>query len=184
MISNSVGAVRRASTNSSKICPTNDGAPRARGSVRLVPPIGNNDENSQVQQDEETPLGDVDKGDKGERTSRVMRATRRRSSINRTRESILRILRDQKTSAAGPVVGTNNRATTIVDTLLSPTDWLTSPMDAPSDDRLISDAWARKSELESRSAKPWYVVLPHSRFRLVWDAVLSILLSIMAFYSE
>ena len=34
------------------------------------------------------------------------------------------------------------------------------------------------------SSKPWYVVLPHSRFRLVWDAVLSIILAIMAFYSE
>ena len=130
MISNSVRAVSSAHS-SAKICP-NDAAPR--GSIRLVRP-------KEEHSDEETPL------DKGERASRLLRATRRRSSINRTRESILRIL--QKTSDEGAASGNNSRATSFVDTLLSPSDWLTSPVYEPSDDRRISDAWARKTEIES-----------------------------------
>ena len=50
---------------------------------------------------------------------KVMKPTRRRSSINRTRETIVRLLRDQDNQK--PL----DARKTIADSLLSPLDWLT-----------------------------------------------------------
>ncbi len=106
---------------------------------------------------------------------KVMRSTRRRrSSINRTRESIMRILRDQK--------ATDTRSTTFADTLLNPVDLLVNPeRTLTSVD--IQEQWQQKQLAGNTTRRtPWYIFLPHAKFRLTWDAMMASLLSLMAFY--
>jgi len=108
---------------------------------------------------------------------KVLRSTtRRKSSIKRTRESILRILNDQKSSGK-----TESSRHNLVDTILSPVDWLMGPVDETPTNENIREAWEHKQELVHRDP-PWYIILPDSKFRLGWDFAMAWLLSMMAFY--
>ena len=107
---------------------------------------------------------------------KVMKPTRRRSSINRTRETIVRLLRDQDNQK--PL----DARKTIADRILSPLDWLTDPGDnSIPPDEAIQELWQQKQECTHKPC-PWYICLPNSKFRLTWDFFMAWLLSIMAFY--
>ena len=56
--------------------------------------------------------------------SKVLRSIRRRSSVNRTRQSIMQIINDNTPGPPRP---------SFVETLLSPTDWLVNPEKTPPD---------------------------------------------------
>eukprot|EP00970_Alexandrium_tamarense_P004727 scaffold783_cov197-Alexandrium_tamarense.AAC.20 len=168
MISTSVTERQRRRSSGPKIAPTEQ---RDRSSfARQIQPICNEDSDVEaprpLHQDESPP--------------RVLRASRRRSSSKfRTRETILRILNDKSET---PKVE-KRRSSRSIDTFLSPLDWLmgsSTDVDAPL--IKVHDEWEHKRVLSDTVTHPWFIMLPHNKFRLGWDVVMAWLLCIMAFY--
>ena len=149
---------------------------RASGPARIVP-TGRASISRQVEpifKDDDDDVEAVPPPPSPPPPAKVIRSTRRRSSVNRTRDSIMRILKDQKSSQTEP------SRSNVVDTILSPVDWLMGPVDDNLPDENIHEAWEHKQELQS--PRRWYIFLPHSKFRLTWDLFMAWLLSLMAFY--
>ncbi|KAL9191234.1 hypothetical protein ACHAXT_000940 [Thalassiosira profunda] len=160
MIASNAATERRRSSGAPRVAIATTG----RGTIARVAPLY-----------EENYDGDVEAvpREPSPPPSKVLRSTRRRSSVDRTRQTIVRILNSDRRST------TESRRSTVVDTLLSPVDWLAT--DEGLDDGQISEAWEQKRELESQS-HPWYIFLPSSRFRSAWDTLMACLLSILSFY--
>lgn len=170
MISNSVSQrIRRDSAGRSKIVPTTDvGGRKSITTSRQVEPIYN--ENDDVESAPRQPSPPQQK---------VLRPVRRRSSINRTRESIMRLLKDQGDQ---PKPIKSNRRT-IVDSMLSPVDWLVDPVGdtIQAEEDIHTQIWEH-NQLVKETPRPWYIILPQSRLHLTWEFFMACLLSIMAFY--
>ena len=172
MISNSVSQrIRRDSAGlSQKIVPTTDvgGRKTITASIRQIESIYN--ENDDVESAPRQPSPPQQK---------VLRPVRRRSSINRTRESIMRLLKDQGDQ---PKPIKSNHRRTIVDSMLSPVDWLVDPVgDTQAEEDIHTQIWEH-NQLVKQTPRPWYIILPQSRGRLTWEFFMACLLSIMAFY--
>lgn len=161
MISNSVTADRhRRASGPARIAPT------IERKLRQVEPIYKEDDND-VESAPRPPTP----------PTKVLRSARRRSSVNRTRETMLRLLRDQNQTSQ-----THTR-TSMRNTILSPVDWLMGSVDDDLPDEDVHEAFQQKRELENRNnAHPWYVLLPRSQFRLTWDFCMAWLLCFLAFY--
>ncbi|KAL7542680.1 hypothetical protein ACHAXR_012206, partial [Thalassiosira sp. AJA248-18] len=159
MISNSVTSDRNRRASGSRIVPI------GRASIsRQVEPIFKEDD------------GDVEAAPRPPSAPKVLRSTRRKSSVKRTRESIMRILSDQQKS------GQIDARPTIANNILSPVDWLMGPVDDIPPDESLHAAWEEKQQLDNHNPYPCYIFLPHSKFRLAWDLCMAWILSFMAFY--
>jgi hypothetical protein len=163
MISNSVSQRIRRDSAAAKIVPTTDIG--GRSSIRQVEPIYNENDVESASRQPSPPQ------------QQVLRPIRRRSSINRTRESIMRLLKDQGDQ---PKPIKSNRRT-IVDSMLSPVDWLVDPVGdtIQAEEDIHTQIWEH-NQLVKQTPRPWYIILPQSRFRLTWDFFMACLLSIMA----
>jgi hypothetical protein len=96
-----------------------------------------------------------------------------------SQQTILRILNDKSET---PKVE-KRRSSRSIDTFLSPLDWLmgsSTDVDAPL--IKVHDEWEHKRVLSDTVTHPWFIMLPHNKFRLGWDVVMAWLLCIMAFY--
>mmetsp|Transcript_17614 Transcript_17614/g.27611 ORF Transcript_17614/g.27611 Transcript_17614/m.27611 type:complete len:612 (-) Transcript_17614:717-2552(-) len=62
--------------------------------------------------------------------------------------------------------------------ILSPVDYLMGPGITSNDD---FEMWQRHED-EQQKKKAWFIILHHEKFRLSWDALMAIILSICAFY--
>jgi len=168
MISNSVNQrIRRDSA--AKIVPTTDvGGRKTITASRQVEPIYNDNDDVESAPRQPSPP-----------QQKVLRPVRRRSSINRTRESIMRLLKDQ---GEQPKPIKSNRRT-IVDSMLSPVDWLVDPVGdtIQAEEDIHTQIWEH-NQLVKQTPRPWYIILPQSRGRLTWEFFMACLLSIMAFY--
>ena len=172
MISNSVNQrIRRDSGLSPKIVPTTDvgGRKTITASIRQVEPIYNENDDVESAPRQLSPP-----------QQKVLRPVRRRSSINRTRESIMRLLKDQGDQ---PKPTKSNHRRTIVDSMLSPVDWLVDPVGdtIQAEEDIHTQIWEH-NQLLKQAPRPCYIILPQGRFRLTWDFFMACLLSIMAFY--
>lgn len=171
MISNSVNQrIRRDSGLSPKIVPTTDvgGRKTITASIRQIESIYNENDDVESAPRQLSPP-----------QQKVLRPVRRRSSINRTRESIMRLLKDQGDQ---PKPNKSNRRT-IVDSMMSPVDWLVDPVGdtIQAEEDIHTQIWEH-NQLVKQAPRPWYIILPQGRFRLTWDFFMACLLSIMAFY--
>ena len=165
MISNSVTSERRRSASSSQKLVNATG--RRSLISRQVAPIYKEEGGDDDENDVEAPQPSLEQ-------QRVLRpSVRRRSSLNRTRQTIVRLLKDNEQTREA------RRSTN----LLSPLDLLVNPDDnnVMHEDEL-HQIWEQKQEDQKKSTRPWYIILPSSKFRLTWDFFMSWLLSMMAFY--
>ncbi|KAL7551021.1 hypothetical protein ACHAWF_014220 [Thalassiosira exigua] len=171
MISNSVTNDRqRRASGPARI------APLGRGSIsRQIEPIYREESDGDVEAAAQPPTAST--CPTAPRPSKVMRSTRRKSSVNRTRDSIMRILKERETSNEEAAARSS-----LADTILSPVDWLLGPVDDIPPNENIHKAWESKRELDSHNPRPWYILLPYSRFRSAWDLFLACLLCLLAFY--
>ena len=166
MISSSVTTDRHRILSGPKVAPA-----ISRESLRQIETIFREDA---LQDDVEAPEHNGNAGSSS--PPKVLRSARRRLTSKYTaRNSIMRILKDQKEGTGQSVL--HFRA----DTLLSPFDWLMGPVNDEILLENIHDEWEQKQEIENISL-PWYILSPQNKFRLGWDLFMAWLLSIMAYY--
>ena len=109
---------------------------------------------------------------------------RRNSSVNYARESIARIIiNDKKVHDERRNTDRIRSSSFLGNSILSPVDYLTGPgTNLPSNEDFEVEEWQQQQDQQKKKYRPWYIILHNGKFRLSWDAVVAIILSIMAFY--
>ena len=100
----------------------------------------------------------------------------RRSSY--TRDTLARIIINDKKISSQKIHGERRRSSLRSSTSLSPVDYLMGPEIGSNE----FEVWQRQEDDQQKEKKKWYIILHNQKGRLMWDALVAVILSVMAFY--